>query len=94
MILTLQKLAEIEGLLGFDFTQEGIEECHAKHDLGCKACDARTTEIGWFYNVGDVYCFACALEMETELGCTPEVIPTRAQVAQRRELEAAGIRWD
>lgn len=94
MILTLQKLTEIETLLGFDFTQEGIEECHAKHDLGCKACDARTTEFGWFYLTGDVYCFACALEMDKELGSESEIIPTRDQVAQRRELEAVGIRWD
>jgi hypothetical protein len=94
MILTTQKLAEIETLLGFDFTQEGIEECHARHGLGCKACDAPTTEVGWFYLTGDVYCFACALGMDTELGTESEIIPTRAQVAQRLEFEAAGIRWD
>lgn len=94
MILTLQKLTEIEELLGFDFTQEGIEECHARHNLGCKACDARTTEYGWFYRSGDVYCFGCALEMDNELGGDSEHIPTREQVAQRREFERLGIRWD
>ena len=94
MILTLAKLAEIEALLGFDFTQEGIEECHARHDLGCKACDLPTDATGWFYCSGDVYCFACALEMETELGSTCEIIPTRDQVQQRKDLDAAGIRWD
>lgn len=94
MNLTLQKIAEIEELLGFDFTREGIEECHAKHDLGCKACDARTTEFGWFYLEGDVYCFACALQMDTEQGTESEIIPTREQLAQRREFERLGIRWD
>jgi hypothetical protein len=86
MILTTQKLAEIETLLGFNFTQEGIEECHARHNLGCKACDVPTTEVGWFYCSGDVYCFACALEMETKLDSVCEIIPTRAQVAQRLEF--------
>jgi hypothetical protein len=94
MILTLQKLTELDELLGFDFTQEGIEECHTRHNIGCKACDARTTEYGWFYLSGDVYCFACALEMDNELGTQSEIIPTREQVAERRHLEQVGIRWD
>lgn len=94
MILTPQKLAEIGDLLGFDYTQEGLNEALTRHGLGCKACDVPTTEVGWFYCSGDTYCFACALELETELNSVCEIIPTRAQVEQRRELDAAGIRWD
>lgn len=30
----------------------------------------------------------------TDCEGTPEIIPTRAQVEQRRALDAAGIRWD
>lgn len=94
MILTLQKLTEISQLLGFDYTQEGLQAVLTREGLGCKACDAPTTEVGWFYCSGDTYCFACALEMETELSAVCEIIPTRAQVQQRRDLEAAGVRWD
>jgi len=92
MILTLQELAELDELLGFDFTQEGIAECYARHGVGCKACDGETDATGWFYLTGDVYCYACALAMDLELGTESECIPTREQVAQRRRLEALGIR--
>lgn len=95
-MLSLEKIAEIEALLGFDFTQEGMEECHARHNVGCKndECEAQTTEFGWFYLEGDVYCFKCALAMDTELGTESEIIPTRAQAMQRRSLAELGIRWD
>lgn len=99
MILTLAKIDELSELMGFDFTQQGMQECMDRHGIGCKWCEVPATEMGWYYHNGDIYCFTCAYTLdnmnEAEGGAAEsELLPTREQLAQRREYDRAGIGID
>ena len=98
-VLTLEKIDELSELMGFDFTQEGMQECYDRYGIGCKACDVQVTEVGWFYLVGDTYCFACAYRLDQMAEAdgeeaSSEILPTRDQLRQQRAWAAAGIGAD
>lgn len=71
-------------------TQEDITEIHAAGDLGCKACEQPIEPGTACTSEGDIYCWTCGVELEY-LGATVLVLPTRAQMAERARLDAAGI---
>lgn len=73
-------------------TQEDIAELHAQHGLGCKACEQAIPFGEATACQGDIYCFACGLELDRMDGTGDvQVLPTRAQVAELARWAAAGI---
>lgn len=80
---------------GFDFSDSAAWADYLTTNyahLTCKACYAVTSEDTWWLGSGDVYCFGCCVQMETELGdVTFSRIDTPEQRADREYWAAQDI---